>query len=91
MNRILILLSIAASKWSQSIWSNITSADSFSTAISVQAYKRGGHRSELSSNQDLRHHAKTKLTSDQVQEFDQFYFSRYPAIATKYLARYDTR
>ncbi len=60
-------------------------------ANSVQAYKRGGHRSESSSTNDLQHHAKSKLTPEQVQAFDTFYFSRYPEIANKYLARYDTR
>lgn len=60
-------------------------------AASVQVYKGGGHRSESSFSKDLKYHAKTKLTPDQMKEFDEFYFSRYPEIANKYLTRYDTR
>ena len=58
---------------------------------SVIAYTRGGRRSETSSTKDVRFHAKTKLTPDQVKEFDEFYFSRYPDLANKYLRRFDTR
>ena len=60
-------------------------------SASVQAYNRGGHKSESWYSKDLSHHAKTKLTREQVREFDEFYFSRYPEIANKYLVRYDTR
>lgn len=58
---------------------------------SVNAYTRGGKRSETSSTKDVSFHAKTKLTLDQVKEFDEFYFSRCPDLANKYLRRYDTR
>ena len=58
---------------------------------SIEAYTTGGHSSETSSTKDIRFHAKTKLTPAQVKDFDEFYFSRYPAIANKFLYRYDTR
>ena len=60
-------------------------------SASVQVYKKGGHKSESLHSKDLNHHAKAKLTPGQVREFDEFYFSRYPEIAHKYLARYDKR
>ncbi|MFQ5965699.1 MAG: hypothetical protein ACE5KZ_15610 [Candidatus Scalinduaceae bacterium] len=58
---------------------------------SVNVYTREGHCSETSSTKDVRFHAETKLTPDQVKEFDEFYFSRYPDLSNKYLLRYNTR
>ena len=60
-------------------------------SASVKAYEGGGHKSESLYSKDLNYHAKTKLTPDQVRAFDRFYFSRYPEIANKYLARYYTQ
>ena len=58
---------------------------------SVKAYTRTGHSSETSSSKDFKFHSRTALTAEQIVEFDQFYFSRYPRIANKYLRRYDAR
>lgn len=58
---------------------------------SVNAYTGGGHSSETALKKDVKFHAKSKLKPAQVTDFDEFYFSRYPYIANKYLRRYDTR
>ena len=58
---------------------------------SVKAYTRGRHSSQTSSTKDIGFHAKTKLTTSLIKEFDEFYFSRFPDLAYNYLYRYDTR
>ena len=58
---------------------------------SVDAYTRLVHTSETALTKDISFHAKTKLNPDQVEQFDEFYFSRYPDIANRYLSLYDTR
>jgi hypothetical protein len=58
---------------------------------SVAAYTRGGHRSETSATKDLNFHARTKLTKEEVREFDDFYFTNHHRLANKYLRRYFTR
>lgn len=63
----------------------------FHFSQSVQAYTRKKKVSYTASSKNLTFHADTKLRSDQVQEFDEFYFSRYPSLAQTYLHRYDTR
>lgn len=59
--------------------------------MSVQAYTKKAHSSDTSKSKDLSYHAKTKLTPEQVQDFDNFYFTQYPELAQKYLRRYGTR
>lgn len=58
---------------------------------SVRAYTREGNISESSSSQDVGFHARTKLTPEQMKEFDDFYFLRYPYLANKYLSHYRQR
>ena len=55
---------------------------------SVAAYVGGGHLSMTSATRDVRHHARTSLDPGQEREFDEFYFSRHPELAKRYLSRY---
>lgn len=60
-------------------------------ARSIGRYTSGGHVSETTEDRNPMHHAKENLTVEQIRDFDRFYFSEYPALASKYLSRYDTR
>lgn len=58
---------------------------------SVNAYTSGGHDSFTGSSRSLNHHAKSNLRPEQITEFDEYYFTNFPELAQKYLARYDKR
>jgi len=55
---------------------------------SVARYKSNGHDSVTSSSKKLNYHTEENLSNDQAKSFDDYYFSRYPEIAEKYLSRY---
>jgi len=55
---------------------------------SVTAYTSLGHTSETTQNKDLEAHAKALLTKEQQQEFDDYFLTKYPALAQTYLKRY---
>lgn len=57
---------------------------------SISAYTAGGHSSETTTSNDTKAHAKKLLTEDQKVEFDNYYKTRFPALAQRYLKRYFT-
>ena len=58
---------------------------------SIAAYTSAGHTSESAKGKSLDHHAQSKLSKEQIVEFDDYYFNKYESLAEKYLTRYDTR
>ncbi|MEM7689202.1 MAG: hypothetical protein AAF291_09280 [Pseudomonadota bacterium] len=55
---------------------------------SVNAYKKGGHKSSTAKKRDLKAHADRLLTPEQRVEFDRYYQDNYPELTRKYLTRY---
>lgn len=58
---------------------------------SVTLYRAGGHTSETSCTKNMHAHADRLLRPQQLMQFDDYFFKKFPELAQKYLGRYDMR